>query len=81
MSIKKSIDAIMNQTRDLACSAVPQPTAPPCAPSKAQYKSKLTMHILFTLKKPCICEKPLHRFTNMDIRTVFLKLQATKAKY
>jgi len=43
------------------------------------------MHILFTLKKPCICEDPLHRLTIMDLRTVFLKLQATKrhwsAKY
>ena len=33
MSMKKSSDAIGNRTRDLpACSAVPQPTAPPRAP-------------------------------------------------
>jgi hypothetical protein len=33
MSIKNSNDTIGNQTRDLpACSAVPQPTAPPRAP-------------------------------------------------
>jgi hypothetical protein len=32
MSMKNSNDTIGNQTRDLlACSAVPQPTAPPCA--------------------------------------------------
>jgi hypothetical protein len=31
MSIKNSSDTIANRTRDLlACSAVPQPTAPPC---------------------------------------------------
>ena len=31
--MKISNDAIGNRTRDLpACSAVPQPTAPPCAP-------------------------------------------------
>jgi hypothetical protein len=35
MSMKKSNDTIGNQTRGLpACSAVPQPTAPPRAPSK-----------------------------------------------
>jgi hypothetical protein len=34
MSIKNSNDTIENRTRDLpACSAVPQPTAPPCAPT------------------------------------------------
>jgi hypothetical protein len=33
MSMKNSNDAIGNQTRDVpACSAVPQPTAPPLAP-------------------------------------------------
>ena len=33
MSMKKSHDTIGNRTRDLpACSAVPQPTAPPCTP-------------------------------------------------
>jgi len=33
MSMKKSNDTIGNRTRDLpACSAVPQPTAPPRAP-------------------------------------------------
>jgi hypothetical protein len=33
MSMKNSIDAIENRTRDLpTCSAVPQPTAIPCAP-------------------------------------------------
>jgi hypothetical protein len=52
--------------------------------SKAQYKSKLPMPI-FTLKKPCNCEEPLHRLTIMELRTVFLKLKATKrhwsAKY
>jgi hypothetical protein len=33
MSMKNSIDTIGNWTRDLpACSAVPQPTAPPRAP-------------------------------------------------
>lgn len=25
------------------------------------------MHILFTLKKPCICEEPLHRLAIMDV--------------
>ena len=34
MSIKNSSDTIGNRTRDLsACSAVPQPTAPPRAPN------------------------------------------------
>jgi hypothetical protein len=34
MSMKKSSDTIGNPTRDLpACSAVPQPTAPPRAPN------------------------------------------------
>jgi len=33
MSLENSIDAIGNRTGDLpACSAVPQPNAPPCAP-------------------------------------------------
>jgi hypothetical protein len=33
MSMKNSNDTIRNQTRDLpVCSAVPQPTAPPCTP-------------------------------------------------
>ena len=33
MSMKKSNDTIGDRTRDFpACSAVPQPTAPPCAP-------------------------------------------------
>jgi len=33
MSMKNSNDTIGNRTRDLpACSTVPQPTAPPCAP-------------------------------------------------
>jgi hypothetical protein len=33
MSMKNSNDIIENRTRDLpVCSAVPQPTAPPCAP-------------------------------------------------
>jgi hypothetical protein len=33
MSMKNSNDTIGNRTRDLpACSAVPQPTTPPCAP-------------------------------------------------
>ena len=32
MSMKNSIDAIMDRTRDVPdCSAEPQPTAPPCA--------------------------------------------------
>jgi hypothetical protein len=39
MSMKNSIDTIRNQTRDLsACSAVPQPTAPP----RALISSKMT---------------------------------------
>ena len=34
-SMKNSTDTIGNRTRDLpACSAVPQPTAPPCAPKR-----------------------------------------------
>jgi len=37
MSIKKSNDTIGNRTRDLpACSAVPQPTTPPRAPSRLE---------------------------------------------
>jgi hypothetical protein len=35
MSMKNSIDTIGNQTRDLPpCSAAPQPSAPPRAPTK-----------------------------------------------
>jgi len=35
VSMKNSSDTIGNRTRDLlACSAVPQPTAPPCVPNK-----------------------------------------------
>jgi hypothetical protein len=33
MSIKSSNDSTGNWSRDLACSVMPQPTAPPCAPS------------------------------------------------
>jgi len=40
--MKKSSDTIGNRTRDLpACSAVPQPTAPPRAPITSQYLFKL----------------------------------------
>ena len=39
MSMENSDDTIGNRTRDLpACSAVPQPTAPPGAPTIFQYK-------------------------------------------
>ena len=38
MSMKNSNDTIGNRTRDLlACSAVPQPTAPPRAPTYKVY--------------------------------------------
>jgi len=54
MSTKKSSDTIGNRTRDLlACSAVPQPTAPPCAPQlfidlKKTYDS-VRMEVLYNI--------------------------------
>ena len=43
MSMKKSNDTIGNRTRDLpACSAVPQPTAPPRAPIQLLVDGVLT---------------------------------------
>jgi hypothetical protein len=45
MSMKKSNDTIGNGTRDLlACSAVPQPTAPPSAPRPSQWLDLLVGH-------------------------------------
>jgi hypothetical protein len=42
MSTKNSNDTIRNRTRDLpACSAVPQPTAPPRAPNKTYIKTTI----------------------------------------
>jgi len=39
MSMKNSNDTIRNRTRNLpACSAVPQPTAPPCTPNNSDIK-------------------------------------------
>jgi hypothetical protein len=44
MSMKKSNETIRNKTRDLpACSAVPQPTAPPRTPVNILDKSKETV--------------------------------------
>jgi hypothetical protein len=44
MSMKNSNDTIGNRTRDLpACSAVPQPTAPPRAPLKVAYKYEIDL--------------------------------------
>jgi len=43
--MKKSSDIIGNRTRDLpACSAVPQPTAPPCAPGRDPVRSKIVIN-------------------------------------
>jgi len=44
--MKKSNDAIGNRTRDLpACSAVLQPTAPPCAPVTTVHV--LNVHLIY----------------------------------
>jgi len=49
MSKKNSIDTIGNQTRDLpACSAVPQPTAPPRAPANENTDFKLHNIMMWT---------------------------------
>jgi len=49
MSMKNSNDTIGNRTRDfLACSAIPQPTAPSCSPSKyVQYQTNLSLMGLY----------------------------------
>jgi len=48
MSMKKSNDTIGNQTRDLpACSAVPQPTAPPHATVSQVY------YLMFMCRSTC----------------------------
>jgi hypothetical protein len=53
MSIKNSNDTIGNRTRKLpTCSAVPQPTAPPCAPQQqllfVQKHLPLTLDLIVT---------------------------------
>ena len=43
--MEKSKDTIGNRTRDLpACSAVPQPTAPPRAPTRNMYRKEINIH-------------------------------------
>jgi hypothetical protein len=47
MSMKNSIDTIGNRTRDLpACSAVPQPTAPPRTPVYVSRFLYIRIHVL-----------------------------------
>jgi len=41
LSMKNSNDTIRNRTRDPACSAVPQPTAPPRAPNEHSSSCKI----------------------------------------
>jgi len=49
--MKKSNDTIGNRTRDLpACSAVPQPNAPPRAPYLKRTKFKLSKHYMKNIK-------------------------------
>jgi len=55
--MKNSNDTIGNRARDLpACSAVPQPTAPPLAPKEHTYHHKitteLTLYVTYTGNKP-----------------------------
>jgi hypothetical protein len=48
--MKNSIDTIRNRTRDLlACSAVPQPTAPPRAPSSSSSSSSSIIIIIIII--------------------------------
>jgi len=59
MSMKNSSDTIGNRTRDLsACSAVPQPTALPCAPVDAVVFIKNTKVIIY---KYCLLLDKLYR--------------------
>jgi hypothetical protein len=52
MSMKNSCDTIGNPTRDLpACSAVPEPTAPPRAPSYCSTLTYLAAHKISKKKK------------------------------
>ena len=45
ISMKNSNDTIGNRTRDLpACSVVPKPTAPPCAPDRYKARYYLELH-------------------------------------
>jgi len=49
MSIKNSSDTIRNRTHDLlACSSVPQPTAPPCTPIVTS-KTVVRMGVITTI--------------------------------
>jgi len=52
MSMKNSNDTIGNQTHDLlACTAVPQPTAPPCTPYTEMSRIKIVYNISIRLCK------------------------------
>jgi len=46
--MENSNDTIGNRTRELpTCSAVPQPTAPPRAPTEKKYEEKIMTHMWF----------------------------------
>jgi hypothetical protein len=72
MSMKNSDDTIRNQTHNLpARSAVPQPTAPPCAPSA------------FSIPEESNITFPIHKHTTMNTPPSSLhvrKLTATRSQ-
>jgi len=61
MSIKTSNDTIGNRTRDLpACSAAPQPTAPPRAPPMLKTSRLMLVTIVTGIYKSCGTEGHNH---------------------
>ena len=63
MSMKKSNDTIGNRTRDLpACSALPQPTAPPSAPTAKHLGEIVQMCLMNKLGAIGWCNKMVSMF-------------------
>ena len=75
--MKNSSDTIGNRTRDLlACSALPQPSAPPRAPYNV-YKTQFTVKIYCSL-----CVEKLTRGTEEKLSiTIFSGLQRARYLY
>jgi len=75
MKIKNSNDNIRNRTRDLpACSAAPQPTAPPRGPFVAGYRVKFTLrlkravpYLVFNTQILLVCESVNFLETKKDV--------------
>jgi hypothetical protein len=77
MSIKNSSDTIGNRNRDpLACSAVPQPTAPLLDPTTAFYRIEYKAHVPFA---STVCLPILTTLFDMDMS--YTRVLHTKVAY